>query len=83
MIPDKLKEVHSARPFRPFQIRLAHGETYTVDHPEFLAISRAGRTAYFVDPDDRGHHIDVFLIIELIELPDLPGDSTANGTHNA
>jgi hypothetical protein len=37
-------------PFEPFELRLSNGRAYTVDHPEFIALSRDGRTvAYYTD----------------------------------
>jgi hypothetical protein len=44
---------HQARPFEPFDIRVSDGRVYTIDHPEFLAVSRNGNALYFSTDDGR------------------------------
>jgi hypothetical protein len=40
-------------PFEPFEMRLSNGRVYTVDHPDFIALSRDGRTVAFYTDDGR------------------------------
>jgi hypothetical protein len=62
MTLDRLKELHHARPFRPFKMHLADGETSTVTHPESLAYSPSGRTIVVVAPDDSTQIVDLLLV---------------------
>jgi hypothetical protein len=41
------------QPFERFDIRMSDGRVYTVDHPEFLHISRKGNVIYYSTDDDR------------------------------
>jgi hypothetical protein len=65
MTIEKLKEFHERRPFEPFDIFLADGRSFHVDHPEFLMQSRAGRTLTITLPDDRAVAIDLLLVTTL------------------
>lgn len=40
-------------PFEAFEMRLSNGRVYTVDHPDFIALSRDGRTVAFYTDDGR------------------------------
>src|SRR5207248_8233874 len=48
-----IRDYRTAQPFEPFDIRLSNGRAYTVDHPEFLALSRRGNVVSFYTDDDR------------------------------
>jgi hypothetical protein len=61
----KIKELYDARPFRPFNIRLADGRKIPVRHREFVAISPSGRTMIVYQPDDSHDIIDILLITSL------------------
>lgn len=65
MTSDRLKQVHSDRPFLPFIVRLADGRRLPVRHPEMLAMSPTGRTVVLITPDDAVHHLDVLMITDL------------------
>jgi hypothetical protein len=54
------------QPFRPFQLILVDGRTFTVDHPELAAIDRRGREVTFYAGDGTQHFIDAGLITELV-----------------
>lgn len=62
MTVEEIRKVHSAQPFLPFVLRLADGNQYSVNHPEFLAFSQTGRTVYVATPDGTHEIIDVRLI---------------------
>ncbi len=66
---DQIKELHLARPFKPFRLHLADGRKYDVRHPEFLAFSRSGKTLHFVTESDSIDHIDVLMIVSVEEKP--------------
>jgi hypothetical protein len=59
MTIEKLREIHAARPFRPFTLDMADGAKLHVSHPESLAYSPSGRTIALVEPNDRHHYIDL------------------------
>jgi len=61
----KLRELHNARPFHPIIIHLADGRSFTVKHPETMAISPGGRTAHIVHPDESFNIIDLLLVTDL------------------
>lgn len=67
MTIEKLREVHQAKPFRPFSLYLADGGTIRVSHPESLAYSPSGRTIVVISPDDRTQFVDL-LLVSRIEL---------------
>ena len=69
MKPEKLRQLHGARPFQPFRIHLADGRTIPVPHPEWMMITTSGRTAYITQRDDSVNIIDVLLIQELEIMP--------------
>ena len=62
MTIEKLKEFHERRPFEPFDVYLADGRSFHVDHPEFLMQSRGGRTLTVTLPDDRAVVVDRLLV---------------------
>ncbi len=69
---EELTDLVRAAPFRPFTIGLADGSQYTIEHAEWIAF-RGGRTAVFLDPDERVHLIDVMLALKISVEPWVPG----------
>jgi len=65
MTIEQLRKMHTARPFRPFEIHLADGRSIPVDHPELLAQSAAGRTIGVGVPDGTIEVIDLLLVTSL------------------
>jgi hypothetical protein len=65
MTIEQLREMHSARPFQPFDVFLAGGRRFRVEHPEFLMQSHSGRTITVSLPDDRTAVIDLLLVTSL------------------
>ena len=57
------------QPFQPFRLVLVDGRTFTVDHPEFVAIDRRGREVTFYAVDNTQHFIDAGLIAEVVVGP--------------
>jgi len=62
---EQLREMHQARPFRPFALQMADGEKINVPHPECLAYSRSGRTVSVSTDGDAFKIIDLFLVAAL------------------
>lgn len=62
MTNNQLRQVHDARPFRPFVFHRADGRELAVKHPEFLARSPSGRTAILYGHDDGFEEIDLLMV---------------------
>jgi len=60
---DKIKEFVKRAPFAPFDIRTSDGRVYSVDHPEFLTVTRKGDTIVYITEDDRIVLIDCSQIV--------------------
>ena len=69
MTLEKPREIHQARPFRPFILYFADGGKVGATHPESLAYSRTGRTAVVVLPDESSQWFDL-LLVSRIEISD-------------
>jgi hypothetical protein len=74
MTVEQLNNVHHARPFKPFTIRMADGRSFLVKHPDFISRSPSGRTVIVHNDDDSYNVLDVLLMTELEVHPsDQPG----------
>lgn len=63
MTLEQLREVHQARPFKPFRLQLADGDAVSVPHPEFMWFHpRGGRTVFVAGPKESVKIIDVYLV---------------------
>ena len=69
MHADTIKEVLHAQPFQPFTIHTVSGESYLVDHPDFVALTRGGRTVIVSLPGGEGERVRMLdaALIERIE----------------
>lgn len=65
MTVEQLKNVHAAKPFRPFTVHMGDGRSFRVDHPEFLSRSQSGRTIVVHQPDESFSVLDMLLVTEL------------------
>lgn len=70
MTSERLHEIHSRRPFRPFRLNLADGRSVDIRHPEMLAYRLGSRSVYVVHDDDHGEHIDLLLVVSIADLTD-------------
>jgi hypothetical protein len=73
-----IEQLHTARnskPFRPFNIRMADGRTFSIPHPDFVSMSPAGRTVVIYHPDDSASIVDLLLMTELELSP--PSNASA------
>lgn len=61
----EMQKVYRAQPFQPFIIHMADGRGIRGDHPEFMALSPAGRAAVVFDKDGGFEIIDLLLITAL------------------
>jgi hypothetical protein len=65
MTTEQLRKMHQARPFHPFDIRMADGRSLPVPHPELLAIIPPGRTIVVGLPDGTCEIVDLLLVTSL------------------
>lgn len=65
MKQERIIEMLHGEPFKPFEIRTSDGRVYEVDHPDFVARSRDGRTITYYTSDDRMVVIDTAQIVAL------------------
>ena len=63
--PAAVKKFMHAAPWQPFTLCLADRRKIHVPHPDFISISRAGRTVVVTNVDDEFEMIDVFLILSI------------------
>jgi len=75
--PDQLRQMITARPFRPFLIKLASGESFTVGHPENASCDPRGRSLVVQDND--GLHLVEMLLVEVMEQVKSPAQSGTEG----
>ena len=61
----RLREVHTARPFQPFVLRMADAKTLRITHPESLAYNPTGRTMVYVAPNGSSHYVDLLLVARI------------------
>jgi len=62
MTLEQLRDVHQARPFRPFTLELANGGEVHVPHPEFLSYFPRGRTIAVAISEDVIKIVDIMLV---------------------
>jgi hypothetical protein len=65
MTVQQLRNMHQARPFKPFEIHLADGRSIPVNHPEMLALTPGGRTIGVAVEEDAIEIIDLLLVTSL------------------
>jgi len=65
MTIEQIRQAYSARPFQPFVMHLADGRQIAVHHPEFMALSTAGRTIAISQPDGAFEIVDLLLVVSL------------------
>jgi len=65
MTIEQLRNIHGARPFKPFVLRMADGNEYPVRHPEHLAYFGSGRTIAVATGEDALEVIDLLLVASI------------------
>jgi hypothetical protein len=65
MRAEEIRNAQRAQPFLPFTMHLADGREFTVVHPDFLWVSRAGRFAIVEDLAGNSEHIDPLMVVSL------------------
>jgi hypothetical protein len=77
---DQLRDMITARPFRPFLVRMNGGRSFVVKHPENAACDPRGRAMTIYD--DQGSHLVEMLLVDVMEPVTSPTDpgTQGNGT---
>jgi hypothetical protein len=75
--PNQLRTMITARPFTPFLVKLASGQSYTVKHPENASCDPRG--GWTVVQDEEGIHLLEMLLVEVIEPVKSAGHSATGG----
>jgi hypothetical protein len=76
MTLNQFRQALTKVPFRPFQMVLADGRSFTIEHPEFAAMDPRGREVTFYQEDGTQHFVDAILIAEVV-IPPAPETSRA------
>jgi len=56
---ESFKDLLHAEPFQPFTVHTVSGAAYLVDHPDFVWLTRGGRTVYINLPDGEGERVKI------------------------
>ena len=62
MHADTVKDLLHAQPFQPFTVHTVSGASYLVDHPDFVWLTRGGRTVYINLPDGEGERVSILTL---------------------
>ncbi len=79
MTIEQLRNVHQARPFRPFTIHMADGRALHVPHSEFMSHSPSGRTVIVYHDDEKFSIVDLLLVNEVEVDGPMPAPTRGNG----
>jgi hypothetical protein len=67
----RIRELLRVTPFQPFIIRMADGQEYRIEHPDFILASPNDRTYIFIEqPNDRVHQLSPLLITSIESVSD-------------
>jgi hypothetical protein len=66
-----------AQPFKPFQVQVTSGRSFTVKHPDYISYSEDGEEVTIHDRD--GVHLLDVLLIEVLEPVRAQGEAKPEG----
>jgi hypothetical protein len=76
----QIREAMHRAPFTPFVVRLVDGRSFTVEHPDFIAVPRTDRGRTLVIHDERMNLIDLLMVVSVdFAYPDVSGAPEGNG----
>jgi hypothetical protein len=76
----QVREAMHTQPFRAFTVKLVDGQSYTVKHPDFIAVPTTARGRDVVVHDEKGIHLlDRNLIVEVYipQVAETPGPNSS------
>jgi hypothetical protein len=56
-VTSELRKLMHASPFSKFRITTTDGDTFTIEHPDFVMISPRGDMAVLYAREEEGHHV--------------------------
>jgi hypothetical protein len=62
VVIESIREFNRAVPFKPYEIRMASGERYSVKHPDFVFVAPRGSMVIVFGKGDHPHHLSSILI---------------------
>jgi hypothetical protein len=62
MVIESIREFNRAVPFKPYEIRMASGECYSVKHPDYASVSPRGSFVIVFGKNDHPYHLSALLI---------------------
>jgi hypothetical protein len=65
MTIEQIRRLHQAQPFQPFEIYVADGRSFEVNHPELMAVHGLGRTIAVGVPNGSFEILDLLLVTSL------------------
>ena len=65
---EMLRQMVTARPFRPYVIRLADGQSFTIRHPELVSCSANGRELQINTEDEGLVLVEMLLVTSMASL---------------
>jgi hypothetical protein len=65
MRSEDIRKVQHAQPFQPFVVHVADGRQFTINHPEFILVSKSERTVVIDDVQGNLEILDPLLISSL------------------
>ena len=63
MTSEQLRKIVRTQPFEPFEIFLADGRSFHVNHPEMVAITGGGRIALVTMPEGENYEVVDLLLV--------------------
>ena len=76
MNADHILGMTRGKPFHPFRVRTAGGESYTVAHPELFWVDPDGEVMLVKDKEQGVALIDTASVAECVRLPAAPQGDT-------
>lgn len=73
---EEIRKAQRSWPFRPFLLQMADGQSFWIDHPELMFLTRNGRTVVF----EHLGHVQLLdsMLITTVSIPgDPPGEPPA------
>ena len=74
MHTETIRDLRHAVPFIPFTVHMADGQSYHVEHPDFMMLSRGGRSLMISTVGERCAFLDTALVSR-VELERTPADA--------
>jgi len=62
MVIESIREFNRAVPFKPYEMQMASGEHYEVQHPDFIFISPKASFVIVFDANEHPYHLSTPLI---------------------